>query len=132
MPKVIQSSNAKFVNKNFTIDKTNIKIGDFFTDKIPLDSVTNSKVEVNQHVGKSVGGTIGGAIVGGILTGGIGAIVGGMACGNNKIRTTKTASIEFGNKEWIIVEFGSGFIDDTFFNETQRLLGSFQLSPFAG
>lgn len=131
MPKVIQSSNPKFVNKDFFITKTNIEIGNFFKDKIPLESVTNSKVEMNQHVGKSAGGTIGGAIVGGILTGGIGAIVGGMACGNNKIRTTKTASIEFGDKDWIVVEFGSGYLDTGVFDNTQKFLCSFQLSPFA-
>ena len=130
MPKVIQSSNPDFINKNYTINKTDIKVGDIFTKSIPVKTVSNCRVDVNQHVGKSVGGTVGGAIVGGLLTGGIGAIVGAMACGNNKIRTTKTIAIEYGKKEWIIVEFGSGFVDNTFFNETQKVLKVFQASPF--
>lgn len=132
MAKVLQSNNAKFLNKNFCINKTHISIGEWFPEKISLGSVINMKVDINQHVGKSAGGTIGGAIVGGVLTGGIGAIVGGLACGNNKLRTTKLMAIEFENKDWIVVSFEDRFVDRVLFDETQRRIGAIQINPFSG
>jgi hypothetical protein len=41
------------------------------------------------HIGKSASKKIAGAVVGGALTGGVGAIVGALAVGNNKKKITK-------------------------------------------
>jgi hypothetical protein len=127
---VIQSNNATYIGKQFTVDKKQVQIGSFFGTKIPFNEVTNCKTDVNQHVTKGMAGTIGGAIVGGILTGGVGAVVGGLACGNNKVVTSRQVALEFQNNDWIVVEFGTGWTDDIFFKVVQEKFSSIIESPF--
>ena len=132
MATVIKSSNPKFLDKQFTCNKNGLYIGTIFKTTIELSSVTQVNTEINQHVGKGMLGTIGGAVVGGILTGGVGVLLGALACGNGKRRTTKLAAIEYGNKEWIVVDFEDGMLDNLFFKWLQRELASTLNSPFAG
>ena len=114
---VTNSSIAEIINGSFEfVGKTrtiNLKKLGFLKNKTvssySVGDVKNFKVmDPNvQKVGtKGVMGTVGGAAVGGLLTGGVGAIVGGMA-GGNSIKTFSTTDIalEFNDGNWVVVHF---------------------------
>jgi hypothetical protein len=127
---VIQSNVSKYIGKQFTIDKKQVRLGSFFSDKIPYADVVNCKTDINQHITKGMAGTLGGAVVGGLLTGGVGAIVGGLACGNKKVVTSRQVALGFSNNDWIVIEFGTGWTDDIFFKVVQEKFSTVQASPF--
>lgn len=115
--KITKSNVAELIEGSFElIGKTNVvnlkKPGLFMNKTIlsySINDVKNFKViDPNvQKVGtKGALGTIGGAAVGGLLTGGVGAIVGGLA-GGNKVETYSTTDValEFNDGNWIVVHF---------------------------
>jgi outer membrane lipoprotein SlyB len=115
--KVTNSSIAEIINGSFEfVGKTktiNLKKYGFLKNKTvssySVSDVKNFKgMDPNvQKVGtKGAMGTVGGAAVGGLLTGGVGAIVGGMA-GGNTIKTFSTTDIalEFNDGNWVVVHF---------------------------
>ncbi len=114
--KVIQSNDSDIIGKEFLYNhkKGIIQFGTHGLFKFksvldfPCDSVLEVKELDNQHNSagtKSMLGTVGGAAVGGLLTGGIGAIVGGMASGN-KVETSSLTriGIKFDEGTWAIFE----------------------------
>jgi len=115
--KVTNSSIAEIINGSFEfVGKTrtiNLKKYGFLKNKTvssySVSDVKNFKVmDPNiQKVGtKGAMGTVGGAAIGGLLTGGVGAVVGGMA-GGNTIKTFSTTDIalEFNDGNWVVVHF---------------------------
>lgn len=114
--KVIQSNESDIVGKEFVFNfkKDIVQFGShgFLKFKSVLDFPCDSVLEVkeldNQHNSagtKSMLGTVGGAAVGGLLTGGIGAIVGGMASGNNVEKSSLTRiGIKFDEGTWAVIE----------------------------
>jgi hypothetical protein len=115
--KITKSNVAELIEGSFElIGKTNVvnlKKPGFFVNKTILsysiNDVKNFKVidpNVQQVGTKGALGTIGGAAVGGLLTGGIGAIVGGLAGGNNiETFSTTDVALEFNDGNWIVVHF---------------------------
>ena len=116
----IKSSNIpELINGSFEYiaktDSINLKKQGFFKNKIIMSynatdvkkfKVLNPNV---QKVGtKGTVGTVAGAAVGGILTGGVGAIVGGMA-GGNQIETTSTTdcAFEMNDGNWVVIHFSN-------------------------
>jgi len=115
--KVTNSSIAEIINGSFEfVDKTktiNLMKYGFLKNKTvssySVNDVKNFKVmDPNVHkVGtKGAMGTVGGAAIGGLLTGGVGAVVGGMA-GGNTIKTFSNTDIalEFNDGNWVVVHF---------------------------
>jgi hypothetical protein len=115
--RISNSNVAGAINGNFVFNK---KLQQICVEKIgffkktmvllySIDEVVNFKVmdpNITQEKTKRAAGTIGGAIVGGVLTGGVGAIVGAMACGNSiKVSSTTDVALEFNDGNWIIIHF---------------------------
>ena len=131
MAKVTQSNNPEIIGKDYVLNKKGtIDFGVWFATKIPQDSVIKVKAIVNQHITKGAGGTLGGAAVGGLLFGGAGAIVGGLAGGNNKTTRTREIAFQLNDNTWFIVEFTNGFVDDIMFDLTQKRYAPMMSSPF--
>ncbi len=147
----IKSSNiSELINGSFEYlaktDTINLKKQGFFKNKIILSykatDVKNFKVlDSNVHkIGtKGTAGTIAGAAVGGILTGGIGAIVGGMASGN-KVETTSTTdcALEMNDGNWIVVHFANtndedfiGRCNNAIIDALKKRFSHNLVSPFA-
>ena len=131
--KVTNSSISEIINGSFEfIGKARaiiLKKPCFFKNKtVSLYSVSDVKnfkvMDPNvQKVGtKGAIGTVGGAAVGGLLTGGVGAIVGGMAGGNTiKTFSTTDIAIEFNDGNWVVVHFDNTN-DDTFVGSLQNVI----------
>jgi hypothetical protein len=96
-------------------DILNVKKLGFWKNKTVLsysgNDVKNFKVmdpSVQKVSSKGTAGTLTGAAIGGVLTGGVGAIVGGMA-GGNKIETFSSTELafEFNDGNWVVIKFAN-------------------------
>ena len=132
---VVQASNKKWLDKHITVRKDKITIGVLFgTTKIAKADVKQVK-EMSSSISstKTAGGTIGGAVVGGLLTGGVGALVGGLAFGNHKGFDVKIA-FELANGEWFVVQYANkkskGFIAETMLKQIDTIRQHYTSNPF--
>ena len=138
---IIQASDKMLLNKTLKVEKDKLIISAafaFFTGnkvEIPRKNIKQAKeISSESSSSKSVGGTLEGAAIGGLLTGGIGALVGGLAFGNNKGFDVKIA-FELHNGEWFTVHYASNKSTEY---HGQRLLKQIKIiwqyylsSPFA-
>lgn len=130
--KIINSNMSEVIGGSFELTGRtgiiNLKKPGFFKNKTvssySVNDVTNFKVmnpNVQKVSTKGAVGTIGGAAVGGLLTGGFGAVVGGLASGNNiETFSTTDVALEFADGNWVVVHF-----DNTNEEEFQGRLNSF-------
>ena len=133
MTTIVHSNNSEFLGQHFLYNqrKNRIEIGTIFTTKLSLDDVTRTKITSSQETIKGALGTVGVAAVGGLLFGGAGAVVGGLAGGNKKRASTTQVAFEFNNGTWIVVEYGTGWMDSIFLKEIIAKYSSSVDSPFA-
>ena len=107
---ITKASKADWIGKGFHFNKKKdtIVIGGMFFGQtlIPCKDIKEFKVldeKASKTSKKKAVGTVGGAVVGGILTGGLGAIIGGLAGGN---KTEKGLKIDLGfkmkSKDWFV------------------------------
>ena len=121
---IISSNISEVINGSIEYiaktDTINLKKPGWFKNKTIM-SYTGADVKtfkvmdpnVQKVSTKGTAGTIAGAAVGGILTGGVGALVGGMASGN-KVETFSSTEIgvEFNDGNWAMVKFANTNDDD--------------------
>ena len=108
--KITQASNKEWIGKDFHFNKRKdtIVIGGtlFGGHHIPCKDIKGFKILDEKSTAaskKTKTGTVGGALLGGFLTGGVGAVVGAMAGGNDIQKDLKiNMGFKCKSKEWFV------------------------------
>jgi hypothetical protein len=111
---IIKSNKKEWAGKGLLFKKGKDLIvinGGFFSSgaiEIPCSDVKEFKIIDEQSTAvktKKAGGTVKGALIGGLLTGGIGAIVGAMAGGNEIKKDLKVKmGFKFKSGDWLVAQ----------------------------